>query len=199
MILILVTIIYLLTCRKAKNIGDMNKIKNLLSFSKLLIVLMVMSSASIVGAKEKKPKGLILPEGDRAELVVGSDFSTITFPETLTAEEMELYNTDFVGYIQRINGKISSTGSDYKGSPIYFYLHNSKEWLYKGEFDSPAIMQVTKIKSIKISNSLMRLREFNKLMPLLDGSREKKNDTDYQNEVMSGENRYTFIDITLRD
>lgn len=177
----------------------MNKIKNLLSFSKLLVVLMMLSSASVVGAKEKKPKGLIIPEGDRAVLVVESDYSTITFPETLTEEEVELYSTDFVGYIQRINGKISSTGSDYKGSPIYFYLHNSKEWLFKGQYDSPAIMQVSKIKSIKMSNGLLRLREFNKLMPLLDGSKEKKNDQGYQDEVLFGESRYTFIDITLRD
>lgn len=177
----------------------MNKSINLLSLSKLLVVLMMLSCASVVGAKEKKPKGLVIPEGDRAELVIDSDYSTITFPETLTEEEMELYNTDFVGYIQRINGKISSTGGDYKGSPIYFYLHNSQEWLFKGQFDSPATMEVTKIKSIKISNKLLRLREFNKLMPLLDGSREKKNDQGYQEEIQFGENRYTFIDITLRD
>ena len=45
----------------------------------------------------------------------------------------------------------------------------------------------------------MRLREFNKEMPLLNDSRDMKNDQGYQNEIREGETKYTFIEITLRD
>ena len=60
-------------------------------------------------------------------------------------------------------------------------------------------MQVSKIKSIKVANYRMRLKEFNEKMPLLNNSKEKKNDQSYQNEILFGENYYIMIDITLRD
>ncbi|MBO4499721.1 MAG: hypothetical protein J5732_05655 [Bacteroidaceae bacterium] len=163
----------------------------------LTICLALLVSANVSGAK--KPKGIIIPEGDNAVLSTEGSFTTITLPETLSAEEMELYNTDLVGYLIRLNAKISSDGSDYNGGKIYYYMHNSKEWLHKGQYELPAQMNVQKIKSIKIAKSMLRLREFNKQMPLLDGHRDKKNDTAYQNELLEGENRYIFIDITLRD
>ena len=45
----------------------------------------------------------------------------------------------------------------------------------------------------------MRLKEFNEKMPLLNNSKEKKNDQGYQDEIMFGNNYYLFIDITMRD
>jgi hypothetical protein len=51
---------------------------------------------------------------------------------------------------------------------------------------------------IKISKYPLRLREFNTLMPLLDGSKEKKSDQGYQDEILFGSNRYTFIEILVR-
>ena len=59
----------------------------------------------------------------------------------------------------------------------------AKAYLHKGQYDSPATINVQRIKSIKIAKPLMRLREFNKEMPLLDKSRDKQNDQNYQNEL----------------
>ena len=78
-------------------------------------------------------------------------------------------------------------------------MHNSKEWLHQGIYENPYEISVTKIKSIKIANYRMRLREFADQMPYLTNSKEKKSDSGFQNEVQFGENYYLFIDITLRD
>ena len=59
-------------------------------------------------------------------------------------------------------------------------------------------MIVKDIKSIKISKNYMRLKDFNKLMPLLDNSKEKKNDQGYQDEIRFGNNYYYFIDVLMR-
>jgi|GEM_PF-1351255 len=164
-----------------------------------MLMVQGMYSDADAAKKPKKPKGIVLQEGDRATLTVDSKYTTIVFPDNLTAEDMALYDTDFVGYILNSNGKISSTGGEYAGGTVYYYLHNSTEWLHKGQYDNPATINVTRIKSIKITKPLLRLREFNKEMPLLDNSRDKKNDTGYQDELRTGESRYIFIDITLRD
>ena len=178
----------------------MKQIKSILSAGILLAASMLMVQGLISGADAaKKPKGLIVPEGDNAVLVNEGGYTTVTFPDALSAEEMELYSTDFVGYILRLNGKMSSDGGEYKGTSTYYYVHNSKEWLHKGQYETPGMIQVSRIKSFRISNSILRLRDFNKQMPLLDGDKEKKNDQGYQDELMFGENRYTFIEIILRD
>lgn len=173
-----------------------NRTISLLSLS--LIVLLFQGLVMNADAA-KKPKGLIIPEGDNAVLVSEGGYTTITFPASLSAEELDLYNTDLVGYILRINGKMSTDGNEYKGTSVYYYVHNSKEWLHKGQYENPGQLTVSKIKSIRISNTILRLREFNTQMPLLDGDKEKKNDSGYQEELQFGENRYTFFDVTLRD
>lgn len=173
-----------------------NRTISLLSLS--LIVLLFQGLVMNADAA-KKPKGLIIPEGDNAVLVSEGGYTTITFPASLSAEEVDLYNTDLVGYILRINGKMSTDGNEYKGTSVYYYVHNSKEWLHKGQYENPGQLTVSKIKSIRISNTILRLREFNTQMPLLDGDKEKKNDSGYQEELQFGENRYTFFDVTLRD
>ena len=45
----------------------------------------------------------------------------------------------------------------------------------------------------------MRLRDFNDQMPLLSGSKEKKNDQGYQDEVKFGQTFYYFIELVVRD
>ncbi|MBO7247671.1 MAG: hypothetical protein J6V02_04930 [Bacteroidaceae bacterium] len=178
----------------------MRNSRKLMSISLLLVVGLLMAACGSSGAvKEKKPKGLILPEGDNATLVVDGSYTTITFPAELSAEDQERYSTDFVGYIMSLNGKISTSGNEMNNYPIYYYMHNDGQWLFKGEYDNPAVMTVSRIKSIKISNTPLRLRDFNKLMPLLDNSKEKKNDQGYQDEILFGSNRYTFVEIHLRN
>jgi len=177
------------------------KRKNLTS---LLFTALIMSAVFAVyscgsSGSTKKPKGIIIPEGDKATLTVADGFSTIQFPEVLDAADRELYDIDFLGYMLRANAPISTSGSEYDGFGIYYYMHDSKEWLYKGIYSNPAEMSVSKIKTIKIANSRKRLREFNTLMPLMDNSAEKKSDQGYQNEILFGSNYYFFIEIVLRD
>ncbi len=178
----------------------MKQMKSILSVGMLLAAGLLMVQGLVSNADAaKKPKGLIIPEGDNAVLSEEGAYTTITFPEELTAEELDLYNTDLVGYILRINGKMSTDGNEYKGTSVYYYVHNSKEWLHKGQYEVPGTITVSRIKSIRISKSILRLRDFNKQMPLLDGDKEKKNDQGYQDELLFGENRYTFIELVLRD
>lgn len=178
----------------------MKQIKSILSVGMLLtagllIVQGLMSDASAA----KKPKGLIIPEGDNAVLTEEGSYTKITFPETLTPEDMELYSTNFAAYILSIGGKMSTDGNEYKGTNVYYYVHNSKEWLHKGQYELPGMLTVSKIKYVRISKGILRLRDFNKEMPLREADRENKNDSGYQDELMFGENRYTFIEIVLRD
>lgn len=150
----------------------------------------------------KKPKGVILQEGDRATLTIDPEYNgytTIEFPAELTAEDMALYETDLVGYLLKSNVKISTSGTENDGFPIYYYMHNSREWLHKGQYDSPQEMTVSKIKSVKMSKAYMRLKDFNKLMPLLDNDKEKKNDQSYQDEIRFGNQYYYFFEVVLRD
>ena len=147
----------------------------------------------------KKPKGIALQEGDRAVLTKADGFTTIEFPYDLTSEDMALYDTDLRGYLIKSHAPISTSGSEYDAYPIYYYLHNSKEWLHQGIYENPYEMNVSKIKRIRIADYKMRLREFNKDMPYLNNSQEKKNDSGYQNEIRFGENYYIFFEIEMKD
>lgn len=173
-------------------------------FSSLLILPLVIGALFMVyscGSSDtaKKPKGIILPEGDNATLTKEGGYTTIQFPETLDAADRDRYDIDLLGYLIKANAPINTSGSEYDGFPIYYYMHDSKEWLYKGIYSNPQEMTVSKIKTLKIGNNRMRLRDFNTKMPLLNDSREKKNDQSYQNEIMFGENYYFFIEVVLRD
>ena len=163
-----------------------------------LIGAMTLTACGSSGSAGKQ-KGLILQEGDRAVVTNADGFTTIEFPADLTAEDRALYDTDFLGYMLKSNGPISTDGRTWDAYGIYYYLHNSKEWLHQGIYENPYEMKITDIKSIKIANYRMRLKEFNEKMPLLNNSKEKKNDQGYQDEIMFGNNYYLFIDITMRD
>ena len=128
----------------------MKRTRTILSVSVLLIAnLLLVCNVNAA----KKPKGIIIPEGDNAVVNTEGAYTTITFPETLTPEDTERYNTDFLGYMLSIHSKISSTGGDYDGNSIYYYVHNSKEWLHKGQYEDPTTLTVSKIKSIRFSKS----------------------------------------------
>lgn len=172
---------------------------SIISFLGLSMILLVMQGVVMNADAAKKPKGIIIPEGDNAELVTEGSYNIINFPETLTAEDLELYNTDLVGYMLRVNCKMGTDGSDLNGCSVYYYMHNSKEWLHKGQYENPSQITVSRIKSIRISKSILRLRDFRKEMPLLDGDKEMKNNASYQDEIQTGENRYYFFEIILRD
>ena len=178
----------------------MKKIKfaSLIGMSLIMGAVFVMASCGASGGA-KKPKGIVLQEGDRAVVSDDKDFTTIEFPAELTSEDMELYSTDLLGYLLKSNAPMSNSGTSYGSYNIYYYLHNSKEWLYKGSFEHPYEMIVSKIKSVKIADYKMRLREFYEQMPYMNDSKEKKSDSNYQNEIRFGENYYLFFEIDLRD
>ena len=147
----------------------------------------VLTSCGASGAAGKQ-KGIVLQEGDRATLL-----------NEITSDDMAIYDTDFRGYLLKSNAPIDNSGNQYDSYGIYYYLHNSKEWLHQGIYENPYEMQISRIKSIKIANDRMRLREFNEQMPLLNNSKEQKSDQGYQDEIMFGNSYYIFIDITMRD
>jgi len=165
----------------------------------LLVGAMAMFSSCGSSGTAKKPKGIVLQEGDRAVLTNANGQTTIEFPDELNGDDMALYDTDFLGYMLKSNAPISTSGREYDAYNIYYYMHNSKEWLHQGIYENPYEITVSKIKTIKIANYRMRLKEFNEKMPLLNNSKEKKSDSSYQNEVAFGENYYLFIEIILRD
>lgn len=165
----------------------------------LLVGAMAMFSSCGSSGTAKKPKGIVLQEGDRAVLTNANGQTTIEFPDELNGDDMALYDTDFLGYMLKSNAPISTSGREYDAYNIYYYMHNSKEWLHQGIYENPYNMEVTKIKSVKIANYRMRLKEFNEQMPMLNNSKEKKSDNNYQNEILFGESYYIFIDITMRD
>ena len=174
------------------------KFVSLLSLSLLMSAVVLVSACGSSGAA-KKPKGIVLQEGDRAVLTNANGYTTIEFPAELNGEDVDLYDTDLLGYLLKSNAPISTSGSEYDAYRIYYYLHNSKEWLHQGIYENPYEMTVSKIKSVKIANYRMRLREFADQMPYLTNSKEKKSDSGFQNEIQFGENYYLFIDITMRD
>ena len=177
----------------------MRSIKNFgISMLMVLSVVTLFASCGAAGGA-KKPKGIILVEGDRATLTNDGKYTTIEFPEELTADDLAIYDTDFMGYLLNSNGLISTDGHEYDGFQIYYYLHNTHEWLHKGQWDDPTIVKVSSLKKVRISNNYMRLRDFNDQMPLLSGSKEKKNDQGYQDEVKFGQTFYYFIELVVRD
>lgn len=174
------------------------KFASLIGLSLLMGAVVVLASCGAAGSA-KKAKGIVLQEGDRATVTDEDGFTTITFPAELSNEDLAIYDTDLLGYLYKANAPITSDGSEYDIYRIYYYLHNSKEWLHKGTYDRPYEMTVSKIASIRIADDRMRLKEFYEQMPLLHNSQEKKSDNSYQNEIRSGESYYIFIDITMRD
>ncbi len=175
----------------------MKRIK-FVSLMALFMGALVLTACGASGAG-KKPKGIILQEGDRAVVTNANGYTTIEFPTELNSDDMAFYDTDLLGYLIKSNAPISTDGGEYDSYGTYYYLHNSKEWLHQGIYEIPYDMQVSKIKSVKIANYRMRLKEFNEQMPLLNNSKEKKNDSGYQNEILFGENYYIFIEIVMRD
>ena len=167
-------------------------------FMSLLMGAMVTSCGSSNATKKEK-QNIILQEGDKATLTVGEDYTTIEFPESVTADDLALYGTDFLGYILKSNGPITTDGGTWDTYHIYYYMHNSKEWLHLGNYANPYEIEVSRIKKIRIANNRMRLREFVDEMPYLRDSKEKKSDQSFQDEISFGSSYYIFIDIELKD
>lgn len=176
----------------------MKTLKTVLASLALVMGAMVMFTACGSSNAPKKPKGIILQEGDPAVLTNENGYTTIEFPANPTSDDMKFYDNDFIGYMLDSNAPMTTSGDRWESYSTYYYMHNAKEWLHQGIYESPNDIKVSQIKKITIANNRMRLREFNTLMPLLDGSKEKKNDQGYQNEVTFGETYYIFIDIELR-
>ena len=160
-------------------------------------VSLVSCGSSSGTAKEKKT--IALQEGDHATLTVDEKYTVIELPTEQTAEDMALYETDIMGYLSKSNAPISTDGNTWDSYGIYYYMHNSKEWLHQGVYSTPQEIQMTRVKKIRIANSRMRLREFVDEMPYLANSKEKKSDEGFQNEVSFGSTYYIFIDIELKD
>ena len=168
----------------------------------LLSVLMgisLVSCGSTGSATKKEKKAIVLQEGDKATLEVGEDYTTITLPIEQTAEDMALYETDVMGYLSASNAPISTDGRTWDTFPIYYYLHNSNDWLFQGIYSNPEEIQMTKVKQIRIANRRKYLRDFADQMPMLTNSKQKKVDDSFQNEVRFGTQYYYFVEIILKD
>lgn len=169
----------------------------------LAVCAMAVFSACGSSDKAAKPqqKGIVLVEGDNATVTTSADgkFTVIEFPAQLTEADKALYKTDLTSYLLNSNAPISSDGSEYNRYSAYYYMHNSREWLHKGQYENATQIEVSKIKSISIANRSMRLREFYTLMPLKSNSRDMKNSQSFQDEIRDGQSFYTYIDILLRD
>lgn len=172
---------------------------SVLSLALVMGVMTMVSSCGSTGSTSTKTKGIVLQEGDKATLTNEDGYTTIVFPETVTSDDLSMYDTDFLGYILKSNGPITTDGGTWDSYHIYYYLHNSKEWLHQGIYANPYEMQVSKIKSIRIANSRKRLREFVDQMPLLANSKEKKSDQSFQDEISFGNSYYIFIEIVMKD
>ena len=159
---------------------------------------MLFTSCGSTGSASKQ-KGIVLQEGDKATLTNENGYTTIVLPTEKTTEDLALYDTDVLGYLLKSNAPITTDGGTWDNDRIYYYMHNSKEWLHQGVYETPYEISVSKIKSIRIANYRMRLREFYEQMPYMNDSKEKKSDSNYQNEIRFGENYYLFFEIVLRD
>lgn len=157
------------------------------------------TSCGSTGTATKEKKTIVLQEGDNATLTVADDYTTIVLPQEQTSQDMALYETDVMGYLSKSNAPISTDGDRWESYAIYYYMHDSKDWLHQGIYSTPQEIQMSRVKSIRIANSRKRLREFVDQMPFLANSKEKKSDQGFQDEVQFGNTYYIFIDITLKD
>ena len=177
----------------------MKKIASLISLSLVLGALTLTSCGSSSGAASGKQKGIVLQEGDKATLTNENGYTTIVLPEEMSSDDMALYDTDVLGYLLKSNAQITTDGGTWDNDRIYYYLHNSKEWLHLGNYSNPYEIEMTKVKSIRIANGRKRLREFVDEMPYLRDSKEKKSDQSFQDEISFGSTYYKFIEIVLKD
>ena len=159
---------------------------------------MMFTSCGSTGSASKQ-KGIVLQEGDKATLTNENGYTTIVLPEEKTTEDLALYDTDVLGYLLKSNAPISTDGGEWENDRIYYYLHNSNDWLHLGNYANPYEVEMSKVKSIRVANSRMRLREFVDEMPKLANSKEKKSDQNFQDEVSFGSNYYIFLEIVLKD
>ena len=165
----------------------------------LVLGAFTLTSCGASGAASGKQKGIVLQENDKATLTNENGYTTIVLPEEKTSDDLALYDTDILGYLLKSNAQISTDGGTWENDRIYYYLHNSKEWLHQGVYANPYELEMTKVKSIRIANSRKRLREFVDEMPLLANSKEKKSDQGFQDEISFGNSYYIFIEIVLKD
>ena len=163
-----------------------------------LIGAMTLVSCGSTGSATKQ-KGIVLQEGDKATLTNENGYTTIVLPEEKTTEDLALYDTDVLGYLLKSNAPITTDGGTWDNDRIYYYMHNSKEWLHLGNYEHPYEIEMTKVKSIRISNNRLRLREFVDQMPYLRDSKEKKSDNSFQDEISFGSSYYYFIEIVVND
>lgn len=168
-------------------------------YSMMLILSAVTLFSSCGAGAPKQSKELVLAEGDNATLTNDGEYTTITFPETLTDADRAIYDTDLMGYLAKINAPISTDGHQWDGFSIYYYMHNTTQWLHKGIYEDPAIIKVTDIAKLVIANDYTYLRNFNTKMVLKNKDKETKNDNSYQEEIQFGHNYYYYIEVVLRD
>jgi hypothetical protein len=176
----------------------MRKIASLFGMALMMCSMFVVAGCGS-SSGTKKQKGIVLQEGDRATVTNANGYTTIEFPAELSGDDVALYDTDLLGYLLKSNAPISTSGSEYDTYRIYYYMHNSKEWLHLGNYANPYEIQVSRIKKIRIAQKRQRLRDFVDEMPLMANSKEKKNDQGFQDEISFGNNYYIFIEIELKD
>ena len=174
-----------------------------IKFATLIALSLVMGTVTLTSCgstgSATKQKGIVLQEGDNATLTNENGYTTIVLPEEKTSDDLALYDTDVLGYLLKSNAPISTSGGSWDNDNIYYYLHNSKEWLHLGNYEHAYEVEMSKVKSIRIANNRKRLREFVDEMPLLANSKEKKADQSFQDEVSFGNAYYIFVEITLND
>ncbi len=177
----------------------MKKMKNFAILGMTMLVALFTSCGT--SSTASKQVGLTIPEGDRATVTYSEDgkYMTITFPEDLTNADDAIYASDLVGYLLKCSKDISTDGRDFDGKGIYYYMHNSREWLHKGQYDDPTKMDMKKLKSITMSTKYLRLRDFADLMPLMTGDKEKKNDSGFQDEISFGNTYYYYMEVVVKD
>ena len=176
--------------------------KKLRTYSMIALSLLMgvsMVSCGSTGATTKEKKKIVLQEGDKATLTVDDDYTTITLPIEQTSEDLEFYSTDVMGYLSNSNAPISTDGRTWDTFPIYYYLHNSSDWLFQGVYANPEEIQMTRVKQIRVANRRKYLRDFVDQMPMLANSKQKKVDDSFQNEVRFGTQYYYFVEIVLKD
>ena len=106
----------------------MRKIASLFGMALMMCSMFVVAGCGS-SSGTKKQKGIVLQEGDRATVTNANGYTTIEFPAELSGDDVALYDTDLLGYLLKSNAPISTSGSEYDTYRIYYYMHNSKEWL----------------------------------------------------------------------
>jgi len=148
--------------------------------------------------------GYLLPDVDIDEERMYIDYFTFNAFDVTKDVEIELdkgdYTTDLLGYLidKGYEVIISDTAIEsINGFEPFFYIHNNKSYLYQGQYETPAVIDISDIKSVIVFDRPMFMMNILEQCPLYQDYLSESIQMLYGEDLIN--HRLLLVDVQMKE